>query len=308
MPMLLKIVEKELVAGATVAEFVQAFTLQQTQIVAAYTTRKDDGKTEINRQLLLDHLWGVLAYSHLPDALRRSLKSQLLSWTSAQFSMEAVLKAATKDGKIEAALPADSDNREIAALVEKVKPLSAALDEERSERVDLEEAMFAGGGRGRNSKTSSSQPRREPWCNNCNETGHMRKDCTKNCCVSWCNAAPGMEHKKGCKYRWVDEATFQADKQRRAASSSSSSARANAVTENVEDQDPVAVLKDQILKGLADELPLLERKMKLLSGDFDSDSDSGVCSSFATAERLFTIYEAQPTTHAYSVPSVSRGC
>ena len=35
-PMLLKIVEKELAANATIAEFVQAFTLQQTQIVAVY--------------------------------------------------------------------------------------------------------------------------------------------------------------------------------------------------------------------------------------------------------------------------------
>ena len=116
MLMLLKIIEKELVAGVTVTEFVQAFTLQQTQIVAAYMTRADDGKTEINRHLLLDHLWGVLAYSRLPDVLHRSLKLQLLSWTSAQFSMEAVLKVATRDGKIEAALPADSDNREIAQL------------------------------------------------------------------------------------------------------------------------------------------------------------------------------------------------
>ena len=286
-------------------EFVQAFTLQQTAIEAAYTIRGADGKPTLNRELLLKHLWGVLAYSRLPDGIRRSLKSVLLSWSSAEFDAEAVMKAATKDGKIEAALPADSDNREIAALVKKVESLSAALDEERSDRVDLEEAMFAGGGRGRNFKTSSSMPRREPWCNNCNEPGHMRKDCTKNCCVSWCNAAPGCEHKKGCKYRWVDEATFQLDKQRRAASSSSSSARANAVTEDAEEQDPVAVLKSQILKASAEELLLLERKMKLLGGDFASDSDSGVCSSFATAEPLFTIYEAQPTTHAYSVPSVS---
>ena len=71
------------------------------------------------------------------------------------------MKAATKDGKIEAALPADSDNCEIAALVEKVKSLSAALDEERAERVDLVEAMFAGGGCAQqnstwNSKTSLS--------------------------------------------------------------------------------------------------------------------------------------------------------
>ena len=48
------------------------------------------------------------------------------------------MKAATKDGKIEAALPADSDNREIAALVKKVESLSTALAEERSDRVDLE--------------------------------------------------------------------------------------------------------------------------------------------------------------------------
>ena len=84
-----------------------------------------------------------------------------------------------------------------------MKLLSAALNKEHSEHVDLEEAMFAGGGRSRNSKTSLSQPRRELWCNNCNETGHMHKDCTKNCCMLWCNAALGMEHKKGCKYRWV---------------------------------------------------------------------------------------------------------
>jgi len=164
MPMLLKIVEKELIAGATIAEFVQAFTLQQTAIEAAYTVRAADGSTSLSRQLLLDHLWGVLAYSRLPDGIRRSLKSQLLSWSSAQFNATAVMKAATKDGKIEAALPADSDNREIAALVKKVETLSAALDEEHSDRVDLEEAMFAGGGRGRNFKTSSSMPRREPWC------------------------------------------------------------------------------------------------------------------------------------------------
>ena len=108
MPMLLKIVEKELVAGATVAEFLQAFTLQQTAIEAAYTVRGSDGKTELNRTLLLKHLWGVLAYSRLPDGIRRSLKSVLLSWTSAEFDAEAVMKAATKDGKIKAALPAPS--------------------------------------------------------------------------------------------------------------------------------------------------------------------------------------------------------
>ena len=132
----------------------------------------------------------------------------------------------------------------------------------------------------------------------------MRAQCTKNCCVKWCNAAPGEEHKRGCKYRWVDEATFQADKQRRAASSSSTSSRANAVTEDAEEQGPRAVLAAQIIKTSADELPLLECKMKLLGGALASDSDSGSCSLFATAEPLFTIYEAQPTTHAYSVPSV----
>ena len=94
MPMFLKIVEKELVAGATIAEFVAAFTLQQTQIVAAYTARGADGRPMLNEKLLLDHLWGVLTYSRLPDAIHRSLKSQLLAWTSAQFSMAAVLKGA----------------------------------------------------------------------------------------------------------------------------------------------------------------------------------------------------------------------
>ena len=56
MPILLKNVEKELVAGATIAKFVTAFTLQQTQIVAAYTTHGDDGKPKTNKKLLLDHL------------------------------------------------------------------------------------------------------------------------------------------------------------------------------------------------------------------------------------------------------------
>ena len=98
---------------------------------------------------------------------------------------------------------------------------------------------------------------------------------------------------------------FQADKQRRAPSSAPTSSRANAATEDAEEQDPRAAVAAAIVKASEEELPLLERKMKLPGGDLDSDSNSGACPSFSAAEPLFTIYEAQPTTHAYSVPSVS---
>ena len=43
MPMLLSIVEKELIANQSVPKFVAAFGLQQQEIVAAYTTRANNG-------------------------------------------------------------------------------------------------------------------------------------------------------------------------------------------------------------------------------------------------------------------------
>ena len=230
MPMLLKIVEKELVAGATVAEFVQAFTLQQAAIEAAYTARSTDGKAVLNEKHLLTHLWGVLAYSRLPDGIRRSLKSQLLAWTSAQFSMEAVMKAATKDSKIEAALPADSDNRKIAALLEKAKSLSAALDEEHAlaRRVCRSRGGHVRWWWARSAEFQDVvvstvpasravvQQQQRVWPHVLAVHDFFLRQMV-HC------PAPGGEHKKGCKYRcsWVNDATFQANKQRRAASSSS---------------------------------------------------------------------------------------
>ena len=92
--MLLSIVEKELVANQSVPKFVAAFGLQQQEIVAAYTTRANNGTITVDRERLLDHLFGVLAYARLPEGIRSSLKSQLLAWTSVQFSMKAVLAAA----------------------------------------------------------------------------------------------------------------------------------------------------------------------------------------------------------------------
>ena len=50
---LLSIVEKELVANQSVPKFVAAFGLQQQEIVAAYTTRANNGAVTVNRERLI---------------------------------------------------------------------------------------------------------------------------------------------------------------------------------------------------------------------------------------------------------------
>ena len=129
----------------------------------------------------------------------------------------------------------------------------------------------------------------------------MRKDYKQNCCVCWCNAAPGTQHKPGCKYRWMTDDEFKAAKQRR----SSSSAKAAV-------DDLRAMLVQQLIDATEAEMPLIERKIKLLGGDVpgaeyssDSSDDDGACSAFVASGPLFTIYEAQPTVHGYTVPPVS---
>ena len=183
MPMLLSIVEKELIANQSVPKFVAAFGLQQQEIVAAYTTRANNGTITVDRERLLDHLFGVLAYARLPEGIRSSLKTQLLAWTSAQFSMKAVLAAAVKENKLESAMPADSDNREVAALVAMVDELKKEVEQERNACLGNESqtelaALTANRFAQRNAKAGSSRP---AFCNNCNTEGHMRKDCKQNC-------------------------------------------------------------------------------------------------------------------------------
>ena len=113
MPMLLDIVETDIAAGLSVADFVQSFSTQQAEIVAAYTTRDANGTPTLDRARLLDHLWGVVAYARLPDGVRRSLRSQMLAWNSANFNMQAVFDAATKDAKLNNLEP-----RELASIWE----------------------------------------------------------------------------------------------------------------------------------------------------------------------------------------------
>ena len=67
---------------------------------------------------------------------------------------------------------------------------------------------------------------REKYCNNCDSYGHMRSDCRENCCTRWCNAAPGAEHKRWCRNRWLTDDDYAAQKRdRRAASASTSGTR-----------------------------------------------------------------------------------
>ena len=102
----------------------------------------NNSTTTVDCEQLLNHLFGVLAYACLPEAIHSSLKLQLLTWTSVQFLMKAVLAAAIKENKLKSALPADSDNCEVTALMAMVDKLKKEVEQECSAHLENSSHML----------------------------------------------------------------------------------------------------------------------------------------------------------------------
>ena len=100
--------------------------------------------------------------------------------------MKAVLAAAMKENKLKSAMPVDSDNCKVAALMAMVDELKKEVEQgcnaclrnkSQTELAALTANQFAQ----HNAKAGSSHL---AFCNNCNMEGHMHKDCKQNCCVT----------------------------------------------------------------------------------------------------------------------------
>ena len=90
-----------------------------------------------------------------------------------------MLTAAIKENKLESALPADSDNCDVTALVAMVNKLKKEVEQEHSTCLENEAqtelaALTTNQFAQCKAKAGLSHL---AFCNNCNTEGHMHKDC-----------------------------------------------------------------------------------------------------------------------------------